>query len=310
MQQEFGWQPTRTQKWTVGIGVSLAVLFGVLGYLVEPISNDTGFGETIYTKESTDFDANGSVIKTTRTEDPRRAKTLWDWLQLLIVPAVLAIGGILFNWQQNRRAQSNETQRAQDTALQAYLDQISELLIDKSIRKEWRRYGDKRVTARARTLAVLSQLDGNRKQIVLRFLREARLINTEERVLEGRTIYPCYVGLKDADLTHADLRNIKLEEADLEGANLENANLTNANLRGANLQGVNLRGAILKDTDLRTFFPEDGDTTKLLPTNLRAEGLTRRQLKKARGDDRTQLPENCPRPTSWSASADERANRE
>src|SRR5215217_9374926 len=282
MQQEFGWQPTRTQKWTVGIGVSLAVLFGVLGYLVEPISNDTGFDETIYTKESTDFDANGSVIKTTRTEDPRRAKTLWDWLQLLIVPAVLAIGGILFNWQQNRRAQSNETQRAQDTALQAYLDQISELLIDKSIRKEWRRYGDKRVTARARTLAVLSQLDGNRKQIVLRFLSEARLINREKLILEGRTIYARYVGLRGADLTNANLRNIKLVDAALEGAILENADLryadlTNADLRGANLKGANLDKAILTGANFTAFVPTGGDPAPL-HTDLRAKGLTQGQF--------------------------------
>ena len=29
-------------------------------------------------------------------KDVRPAKTLWDWLKLLIIPAVLAIGGYLF----------------------------------------------------------------------------------------------------------------------------------------------------------------------------------------------------------------------
>src|SRR5215216_3170629 len=49
--------------------------------------------------------------------------TLWDWLKLLIVPGVIAvsaaIGGAWFAGQ-----------RAQDDALQAYLDQMSQMLTD------------------------------------------------------------------------------------------------------------------------------------------------------------------------------------
>jgi hypothetical protein len=63
-------------------------------------------------------------------------KTLWDWLQLLVVPAVLAAGGLLLNAAQRAReleaqeAQKDreqyiQDQRAQDDALQAYLDYVS-----------------------------------------------------------------------------------------------------------------------------------------------------------------------------------------
>ncbi len=31
-----------------------------------------------------------------------RGKTIWDWLQLLIIPAVLAVGGYLFNYSTSR----------------------------------------------------------------------------------------------------------------------------------------------------------------------------------------------------------------
>jgi len=55
---------------------------------------------------------------------------LWDWLKLLIVPAVIAIGGLWFNHQQQERGLEVENQRAQDEALQAYLDQMSQLLLD------------------------------------------------------------------------------------------------------------------------------------------------------------------------------------
>ena len=45
-------------------------------------------------------------------------KTLWDWLDLLIVPAVLAIGGYWFNSQQNaRRAKAEKKQRKEDQRL-------------------------------------------------------------------------------------------------------------------------------------------------------------------------------------------------
>src|ERR687898_477166 len=38
-------------------------------------------------------------------------RTLWDWLGLLIVPVVLAIGGYLFNSSQNRATQEATDER-------------------------------------------------------------------------------------------------------------------------------------------------------------------------------------------------------
>src|SRR5919107_1905498 len=72
-------------------------------------------------------------------------KPLWDWLQLLIVPLMLALITIIFTWQQDarqqqiedRRAQREreiEEQRADDAALQVYFDQISTLLLEKNLR--------------------------------------------------------------------------------------------------------------------------------------------------------------------------------
>jgi uncharacterized protein HemX len=69
-------------------------------------------------------------------------KKFWDYLKLLIVPAALAIGVAWLNWAQRKRERvaeearkdrelDIESQRAQDEALQAYLDQMSQLLTDK-----------------------------------------------------------------------------------------------------------------------------------------------------------------------------------
>jgi Pentapeptide repeats (8 copies) len=183
-------------------------------------------------------------------QDLQRMKTLWDWLKLLLVQAVLAGGGYLFTRSENRRTERSADQSAMDAALQSYLDQMSILLIDKHLHGEYRPHGDTRGTARARTLTVLEELDGGRKRSVVQFLREARLINRMDEDLEGRLVHARVVGLDGADLTDADLKGGKLHNAFLKEANLKCADLTETDLRGADLRGANL-----KDASLRGMMP-------------------------------------------------------
>src|SRR5215218_6841378 len=74
-----------------------------------------------------------------------RGKTAWDFLQLLIVPLMLVAIGLVFSLQQDARQQRVEDQRAeaerelaeqraQDEALQAYLDQMGSLLLERDLR--------------------------------------------------------------------------------------------------------------------------------------------------------------------------------
>jgi uncharacterized protein YjbI with pentapeptide repeats len=205
-------------------------------------------------------------------------KTLWDWLNLLIVPVLLAIGGYLFNTSQNRRAQDVAEQRAetdreiadqdrQDESLRAYLDNISGMLSDPDRPLHRARPWDGlSVVARARTLPVLRRLDAGRKRIVVQFLYESGLIAKDRLVID----------LNRADLTNAGLNELHLEDAYLngaflieaslngallegacfrrvwmQGANLRMANLVGADLRGASLGGADLRGADLSQADLR-----------------------------------------------------------
>ena len=103
--------------------------------------------------------------------------TVRDWLQLLVVPLALVVIGFLFTAQQDQRQQNIEDQRAQqaqkienqraeaerelavqsaqDEALQAYLDQMSSLILEKDLR-ESKKHSEVRTLARARTLTVLS----------------------------------------------------------------------------------------------------------------------------------------------------------
>jgi hypothetical protein len=42
-----------------------------------------------------------------------RGKTVWDWMQLLIVPIALSLITLAFTWQQDTRQQKIEDRRAQ-----------------------------------------------------------------------------------------------------------------------------------------------------------------------------------------------------
>jgi len=169
-------------------------------------------------------------------------KTLWDWLQLLIVPIVLAVASFWFTLQQDTRQQATEEQRAQDAALQAYLDKTGELMLKQDAPLRESEEGDEVNTlARSRTLTVLSTLDGERKARVVLFLYESRLIIKDRPVLE----------LRGADLSDAAFLGLaNLSDASLQGVNLSNANLSGANLSGADLSGADLSGADLSNANL------------------------------------------------------------
>jgi uncharacterized protein YjbI with pentapeptide repeats len=184
-----------------------------------------------------------------------RGKTLWDWLQLLIIPAVLVVGGYVFNYTTTRAEQRNTQVRDQaeqaiasdnqrEAALQAYIDSISELLLHEKLRESGED-DEVRTIARVRTLTVLPRLDKVRKRSVLQFLHESGLIHKATKVIDLRE-----ADLSGADLRGANLREADLREADLGGAYLSRAYLRGADLNGANLSEADLRGAYLNGANL------------------------------------------------------------
>ena len=140
----------------------------------------TGFGESVQPKPD-------------NQEEIQPRKTLWDWLQLFIIPLALAAIGLWFAAQQDahqqqiekKRAMSDrqiEEQRAQDAALQAYLDQMSQLMLAGDLRDS-KEGSEVRTLAQARTRTILTRLDGRRKGSVVQFLYEASLIDKKHPVI-------------------------------------------------------------------------------------------------------------------------------
>lgn len=216
-----------------------------------------------YRKEWTGFGP--YVVKTTITEDYDRStgtwqgktkaveklsrKTVWDWIGLFTVSAVIAIVGFGYAWKQDKREQWVQDQRAEQQVLQSYFDQMGELLLDRNLGT-----GNERdvvqMLARARTLAALDAVDPTRTRRVLRFLYETELIQgnppNEQPVISLK-----YSDLDGIDLSRrgllsgADLERADIAAANLREANLSDANLTGAHLRGTDLTRANLTGAIL-----------------------------------------------------------------
>jgi hypothetical protein len=225
-------------------------------------------------------------------------KTLWDWLQLLVVPIVIALLAGLFTtvqilYQQAREerlqariTQQNaeiqrfiEEQRAQSASIGAYLDLMTNLLLERNLN-----YSEEnsvvRAIAQAQTTRVLRDADPSGKQTVLLFLRDSGL-------LDGRSPI---VDLSNADLSDADLQLTDLSDADLSGTDLRGANLRGANLRGADLSDADLSDADLSDADLSGAGLPSAD---LSGANLRgAKGVTEEQLEEqAKTVERATMPD-------------------
>jgi len=163
-------------------------------------------------------------------------KTLWDWLQLLIIPAVIAIGVTIFNHLFDKRSREIASDQQQEVAMQDYLKEMSNILTSDnlgesgpgSLRKD---------LARTRTLIVLHGLNPLRKARVLRFLYETGVIISNDKLF--------------VDLSGANFSNLRIHETKLNSKYLQMTG-SRISLRNANLQGTIFRDASLGQVDLRS----------------------------------------------------------
>jgi uncharacterized protein YjbI with pentapeptide repeats len=240
-------------------------------------------------------------------------KTVWDYLDVFLVPVAVALATVWFTlWENTRQRKLQavqqhlqlevEKQRAQDAALQAYLDQMSELLADKERPLHTAQPGDSLgAIARARTLTVLTRLDGLRKGSVLRFSYESALIIKERSTLSlrGADLSDAYRGEGDvtADVpvpptpsgrfsTPYEARERLLATVELlnRAVVLGGRNLRNANLCGVNLSGAYLKAAFLDGADLREAYLSNADLSRadLTDANLNGANLKGANLQEAR----------------------------
>ena len=204
-------------------------------------------------------------------------KTLWDWMQLLLVPALLAGGAFLLNDAQNERDRKRENRRADQEraiaadrasadALRIYFQQMSDLVLTHGLRKS-KPGSEVQALARTSTLTVLPQLTGERKGRVLQFLSAAGLLGASKPkvslanadlsgvTLEPGTVLAGPVNLGGAHLENADFSDIRLGPDFTDDRRCRGVcftvDLTGANLRGAKFRSGGISRATFDSADLR-----------------------------------------------------------
>jgi len=199
--------------------------------------------------------------------DYHRGKTLWDWLQLFIIPVALAAGALWINQTAQARTEAIEAERASAILLKDYFDSMEKLLLENNLRHAPEN-SEVRTVAQAITIATINSLngetiypkslDGERKGLLIQFLHDTGLITytpSEDSTADSAIIILAGANLNDmfawraslagADLSGAWLLGAIFYEADLRGANLEDSFLNGAELVGADLSYANLQGSTI-----------------------------------------------------------------
>jgi hypothetical protein len=254
------WQKIRQHPFIVA-GI-IVVIFAITAFAIGVIK--FGWGWTGFTggesKVTTTIFTPGTTTATPGTTvatEQLSAKTLWDWLGLLAVlaiPIVVGFGAAWFTAQQVKVSDRENKDNQLEAALQSYIDQMSEYLMEKKL-PDSNPEDEVRKLARVRTLTTLQRLDARRKGLMLNFLNEAGLIDKDKCLIDlsgGISTNVYGADLEGAYLPGRNLRGTNLSAVFLSKANLERANLTEANLTEANLSGAKLSGAKLSGADLST----------------------------------------------------------
>jgi uncharacterized protein YjbI with pentapeptide repeats len=310
-------QRRKLQKWVgivgiVGIVVAALVVGRFILFKVEgnpfqfPMNarNWTGFGESYdnnvseVAEKGTETDGKitkktDKLITTQKKLQP--AKTLWDWMGLLLAPATLAGLGFLFQYSQEKAKRDKEeadkkrdADQQREQALQAYFEQLSVLLVDKRVLKL---LDKENKSANSELEAFLnnsgSKIDVEETEIdadaALNVVKAKTLAlfrlfdNAEPTDMPRKASVLAFLGdtgllkamcwildlsgshWEKANLSSARLSGARLSSANLKGANLSSANLSSANLGFANLRGANLGFANLKGADFGFANLSDAD---------------------------------------------------
>ncbi len=247
-------------------------------------------------------------------------KTLWDWLNLvaiLLVPIIIgvatlqvSVSTLQFTNQQNKTALDMTRDQQREAVLTHYMDDISNLLIDKDLRNAQKESPVQRV-AIMKTASLQRRLDTRRNNELLHFIQDEDLLTWSSHTIEKETHKGVislakanlsytdlgntdlsYKDLNHVDLSYANLNSVTWRDTDLSYANLNHANLMHAELFGADLPGTNLKNVDLSYADL--FF------TDLSQADLSQANITPKQLAQAKSLKDTILPDGSKYPsTSW-----------
>lgn len=260
------------------LAIVLLAILALLVWFVEWIVSEGGTGFTF------------------QTGGTQQTRTLWDWLGLLLVPAVLVASGVVFNLILSRRTEAEATtdraiadERSREQNLRNFINTMQDLIALPSSELD----SNERLkqVARAQAIATATTLDSRRFDKVITFLIDTRLLNyveeddlTDDIAFAGGDGGDSGSSAADQDsdevsVVSGDESNeasafesiFTFEDADFEGVswpcahlqrlNLNSADLDNSDLSRAYMEHTTLRDASLRNTKLENAFLGDADLT-------------------------------------------------
>ena len=239
----------------------------------------------LYPDESPTWTGFGSYKPNPKVE---RSKTLWDWLDLLLVPVIVAMGAWFLSKSESDLDRKREAERFEHDNLSSYLSLMTSLLLERGIKYENKI--EERSVARTQSLRIIKIVSKNKKAQILQFLYESGLLS----------INPI-VNLNGGDLSKGNYENVILVGAELRGvffngASLQNSRLDKANLAGSNFNSADLSKALVDSTN---FEYADFKNAKIKKVDLTAANIQDADFTNSDLSDSLVTPEQFTQIENW-----------
>jgi len=210
------------------------------------------------------------------------AKTLWDWLDLLIIPVALGLIGWAYSQIEKVKTQNREEERKQNEILESFLETMTKLIMEHNLRSKPSQ--QTLAIARARINIAFNNINKLRKGQILQFLYESDLIdpkpilpllgaNLQDAILDEIVLGKSEI--KGAFFNRASIQRANLKGANFIGCDFSQANFSNSLLNNANLSYTNLSESKLKHMDLTSVNFEGSN---LSGADLRGSKILKAQL--------------------------------
>lgn len=223
--------------------------------------------------------------------DGPRGKTLWDWLDLMIIPLTIGFIGFLYKEADQEKSINKQKEKDQLTNVDSFFKILTELITKNNLLNNTSN-DPNRIIARTRSIQALDEADSERKGQILQFIYESGLINLKPilnlngvnakksnlegivlRYAEIRGAYfnnsclkntfldnSCFIScdFSNSNFTECSLNNTDLSYTNLSNTNLKNLNLLTVNFEGANLNNADLRGSQLSKIQYDNILKKEG----------------------------------------------------
>lgn len=189
------------------------------------------------------------------TSDEIKIKTLWDWLDLLIVPTSIGIIGWIYKDYEKKKEEKKQIENTNNEIFNNYIKNISELILKNNLLESNKNAAN---LARTLTIVALENLDGERKGQILQFLKESDVLQKVELLganfknsdLQGIVLKNQI--FKGIDFSNSNFQNSFLDGTQFISCNLSSSNFSNSSLLNVDFNYSNLCDSILKNNDLES----------------------------------------------------------